>query len=103
MKQTDLLEVQEAAQEASALLKTLANENRLMLLCQMVHSEKSVQELESALAIHQPTLSQQLCVLRQAGFVMTRREGKKIYYKLSDPKVIAVIQLLYELFCKNEA
>ena len=86
---TQVLEIdgmREAAEAATALLRVLANEDRLLLLCQMTAGEKSVGELEALLDIRQPTLSQQLGVLRAEGLVTTRREGKRIYYAVADPK-----------------
>ncbi|WP_170285884.1 ArsR/SmtB family transcription factor [Propionivibrio limicola] len=88
-----------AATEATALLFALANENRLLLLCQLSRGETSVSELEELLDIHQPTLSQQLSVLRTEGLVNTRRDGKRIYYSVTDPKVLAILNTLYDLFC----
>ncbi len=88
-----------AAKTATALLRALANEDRLLLLCQMTAGEKSVGELEALLDIRQPTLSQQLGVLRSEGLVATRREGKRIYYAVSDAKVVAVLNTLYGLYC----
>ncbi|MBC7444310.1 MAG: helix-turn-helix transcriptional regulator, partial [Polaromonas sp.] len=69
-----------AAAQAVAALKLLANEDRLLLLCQLSQGERCVSELESQLGIRQPTLSQQLGVLRAEGVVTTRRQGKNIYY-----------------------
>ena len=104
---TQVLEIdgmREAAEAATALLRVLANEDRLLLLCQMTAGEKSVGELEALLDIRQPTLSQQLGVLRAEGLVTTRREGKRIYYAVADPKVLAVLNTLYGLYCaKREA
>ncbi len=71
--------LRESASQACALLKALANEDRLLLLCQLVQNERNVSELESLTGIHQPTLSQQLGVLRDEGLVATRREGKYVY------------------------
>ncbi|MEI7612211.1 MAG: metalloregulator ArsR/SmtB family transcription factor [Betaproteobacteria bacterium] len=88
-----------AAGEVSALLHTLANENRLLLLCQLSQGEKSVGELEGLLDLHQPTLSQQLGVLRKEGLVCTRRDGKRIYYSVSDQKLLALLNVLYGLYC----
>lgn len=99
---TQALEIdgmREAAEAATALLRVLANEDRLLLLCQMTEGEKSVGELEALLDIRQPTLSQQLGVLRAEGLVTTRREGKRIYYAVADPKVLAVLNTLYGLYC----
>jgi len=91
-----------AAGEATALLSALANENRLLLLCQLTKGEKSVSELEELLDIHQPTLSQQLGVLRSEGLVNTRRDGKRIYYSVADERVLVLLGTMYELFCPKE-
>ena len=88
-----------AAAEATALLFALANENRLLLLCQLSQGERNVSELEALLGILQPTLSQQLAVLRREGLVETRREGKQIFYRISSPAALAVINTLYQQFC----
>lgn len=90
-----------AASEVTTLLFSLANENRLLLLCQLSQGELSVGELEERLDIHQPTLSQQLSVLRSEGLVDTRREGKRIYYSVSDPKVLTLLATLYALYSPN--
>jgi DNA-binding transcriptional ArsR family regulator len=88
-----------AASQATQLLKNLANEDRLLLLCQMVDGEKCVSDFEALLDIRQPTLSQQLGVLRNAGLVATRRDGKRIYYSLASDEVKQVLTLLYMLYC----
>jgi ArsR family transcriptional regulator len=91
-----------AAGRAGALLKALANPDRLLLLCQLTQGEQRVGELESVLDLRQPSLSQQLGVLRQEGLVATRREGKQIYYSIASEEALAVMQLLYQLYCKQE-
>jgi len=91
--------MRKAAGEATALLRALANEDRLMLLCQLSQGEQAVGELEALLDIRQPTLSQQLGVLRTQGLVETRRDGKRIYYCVADPDALAVLKLLYSLYC----
>jgi DNA-binding transcriptional ArsR family regulator len=88
-----------AAEQAQALLKVMSNPDRLMLLCQLVQGEQCVSDLEQALGIQQPTLSQQLGVLRDAQLVTTRREGKQIYYNITSGEAQAVMQLLYQLYC----
>ena len=88
-----------AAAEATALLASLANENRLLLLCQLAQGEKCVGDLEALLDLHQPSLSQHLGVLRVNGLVNTRREGKKIYYSVADVKTRTILTTLYDLFC----
>ena len=98
----DIIEMRSSARTVTALLRALANEDRLLLLCQMTHGEKSVSELEAQLDIRQPTLSQQLGVLRTEGLVTTRREGKRIYYTVADPKLLALLNTLYTLYCQAE-
>lgn len=87
------------SEEASAFLKALAHEGRLMILCSLVHGEKSVTELENLLNSRQAAVSQQLARLRLEGIVSARRDGKTIYYSLRDPKVQEMIALLYKMFC----
>ena len=91
-----------AATQAGGLLKALANPDRLLLLCQLTQGEQTVGALEAALGIRQPSLSQQLGVLRQEGLVATRRDGKQIYYSVASPEALAVLQLLYQLYCPKE-
>jgi ArsR family transcriptional regulator len=93
--------MQLAAARACALLKTLGNADRLLLLCQLSQDELCVSELESVLGIRQPTLSQQLGVLREEKLVSTRREGKQVYYKLASKEAMAVMHVLYQLYCAN--
>ncbi|MDI1360501.1 metalloregulator ArsR/SmtB family transcription factor [Methylotenera sp.] len=89
------------ATHASNFLKTLANADRLLLLCQLSQTEMCVSELETATGIKQPTLSQQLTVLRSENLVNTRRDGKQIYYSISSQEALSIMQLLYEQFCKK--
>lgn len=91
-----------AAMQASALMKALSNPDRLLLLCQLSQGEQSVGELERLLGIVQPTLSQQLGVLRGEQLVSTRREGKNIFYSVASSEALAVLQVLYREFCKPE-
>jgi DNA-binding transcriptional ArsR family regulator len=92
-----------AAGEAVAALKALGNPERLLLLCQLSQGELSVSELEAALDIHQPTLSQQLGVLRREGMVDTRRDGKNVIYCIADERLLTLLQTLYTLYCPKEA
>lgn len=92
----------ESALEATAFLKALANQNRLLILCYLVEGEKSVTELETLLDLRQPTLSQQLARLRADDLVATRREAKTIYYSLASDEVGMIIQLLYKMFCERD-
>lgn len=91
-----------AAGQAVAALKVLANEDRLLLLCQLSQGELCVSELQEALDIRQPTLSQQLGVLRAEGVVETRRLGKKIYYSVADPALLEILAVLYRLYCPKD-
>jgi DNA-binding transcriptional ArsR family regulator len=91
--------MQAAAGQACRLMKVLANADRLMILCQLSLGEKRVGELEEILGIVQPTLSQQLTVLRDEELVSTRREGKNIYYQIASPQALAVMNILYAQFC----
>lgn len=95
----DMQAMQLAATKASGLLKALANPDRLLLLCQLSQGEHCVSEMEGLLGILQPTLSQQLGVLRQEGLVTTRREGKQIFYSIASKEALAVMQVLYHQFC----
>ncbi len=89
----------EQAQAAAALLKALAHEGRLMILCYLSSGEKSVTELEHLLQTRQAAVSQQLARLRLEGLVSCRREGKTIYYALHDPKAARLIGVVYDMFC----
>ncbi len=88
-----------AAGEAVSALKLLANEDRLLLLCQLSHGDMCVSELEQQLDIRQPTLSQQLGVLRNEGVVATRREGRNIYYSVADHSLLEILVVLDRLYC----
>jgi DNA-binding transcriptional ArsR family regulator len=95
----DLRKMRAAAEDATALLRALANSDRLLLLCHLSQGERCVSELERELGIQQPTLSQQLTVLRTQELVTTRRDGKRIHYSVTDPKALALLETLYRLFC----
>ena len=95
----DLDTMRASAARTCGMLKTLSNPDRLLLLCQISHGERCVSDLEEALDIHQPTLSQQLGVLRDEGLVSTRRDGKRIYYSMSSQEALAIMQVLYDQFC----
>lgn len=91
--------MQPSAQEASQLLKSLSHPDRLMLLCQLTQGEFCVGELEQKVGIKQPSLSQQLGVLRKEGIVDTRRESKQIFYSVKNEHALAVLTLLYNRYC----
>jgi ArsR family transcriptional regulator, virulence genes transcriptional regulator len=88
-----------SAVSATALLKALANEHRLIILCHLANGEKSVGELEELLRMRQPHLSQHLARLRRDALVTTRRDSRSIYYRLGSSAAAKVIRLLYDLYC----
>ena len=94
----ELTRMRAAGDKAASLMRTLANEDRLALLCQLAQGELCVSELAEKTFVVQPTLSQQLSVLREQGVVATRCEGKRIFYSISDPKAFAVLRTLYDLY-----
>lgn len=83
-------------------LKILSNPDRLKILCILKDGEIHVQNIEQLTEIQQPTLSQQLTLLRKSQLVQTRREGKQIYYSIQDQRVLDLMQKLYELYCQTE-
>jgi len=88
-----------AAAQAVAMLRTLGNEKRLMVLCHLVDGEISVGALAKELGIEQAPLSQQLARLRRDGLVETRREAQTIYYSLAGDEAVRIIRLLYDMYC----
>ena len=98
----DVDEFEEQALAASNLLKAMSNESRLLILCQLVHGEKTVGELESAADLSQSALSQHLAVLRQNDLVKTRRSAQSIFYSLAGPAPKAIIETLYRLYADHE-
>ncbi len=92
-----------SAKGASAFLKAMSNEKRLLILCMLSQGERSVTELEGLLELRQPTVSQQLARLRAERLVKFRRNGKTIYYSLGSEDARKVMNLLFELFCESEA
>ncbi len=97
-----LAEMAGRAGEVADLLKTLSHQARLMIVCTLVEGEFSVSELEEKLDFHQPHLSQYLTVLRNSGIVETRREGKQIFYRLTEEKAARLVGALYDIFCAEE-
>ncbi len=95
----ELEQMHSAAEQACKLMKVLSNPDRLMILCQLSKGELRVGEIEEILGIGQPTLSQQLTVLRDEDLVVTRREGKNIYYQIASTPAMAVMEVLYQQFC----
>jgi DNA-binding transcriptional ArsR family regulator len=98
----DFEQMQSAADQASALMKTLGHSGRLMVLCQLASGEKSVGELSELLDMQQSPLSQHLSRMRTEGLVTTRRDAQTIYYSLSSGEASKIIEVLYGLYCANE-
>jgi len=88
--------------EVANLLKTLSHPARLMIVCTLIEGEHSVGEIEEKLDLHQPHLSQHLTVLRGSGIVETRREGKQIFYRLTEEKAAQLVAALYDIFCVKD-
>lgn len=90
-----------SAAEAADLLKALAHDTRLMALCLLIDAERTVHELETALGTSQSSVSQHLTRLRDRGIVECRREGKNIYYRIKDQRVLEIVKTMHRLFCSN--
>ena len=88
------------AAEAAALLKLLANENRLLILCRLVVvGEMSVNELAEAVGLSQSALSQHLAKMREEGLLGTRREAQTVFYRIADPNAARLLALLKNIYC----
>lgn len=92
-------ELRSNAEAASDFLKAISHEGRLMILCSLANGEKSVTEIERLLSSRQAAVSQQLARLRAEGLVTARRDGKQIYYSLTDDRARQIIEHVYALFC----
>ena len=95
----EITTMRDSAEQVVGILKSLANTDRLLILCHLSQAELNVSEIEEITEIKQPTLSQQLMMLRKSDVVDTRRDGKQIYYSIKDQNLITVLQTLYELYC----
>jgi DNA-binding transcriptional ArsR family regulator len=95
----DLKHMQESARRASKLLKSLGNENRLLILCNLVVGEKSVTELQELIGLRQSALSQHLARLRRDDLVQTRRQSQTIYYSPKGDEAKRLIEVLYQMYC----
>lgn len=88
------------AAEAVALLKALANEPRLLVLCHLAGGpELAVGDLMNRVGLSQSALSQHLAKLREQGLVTTRKQGQTVFYSVSDPRALQLLSLLHDLFC----
>ncbi|MDR0235030.1 metalloregulator ArsR/SmtB family transcription factor [Acinetobacter sp.] len=91
--------MRDSASTVVNILKSLANTDRLLILCHLTQQELNVSQIEEHTQINQPTLSQQLMMLRKSDVVSTRRDGKQIYYSIKDEKLTTVLTTLYGLYC----
>jgi ArsR family transcriptional regulator, virulence genes transcriptional regulator len=87
------------AGDAARLLKTLGNDSRLLILCMLVDSERSVSEINERLDLSQPALSQHLAVLREQGLVQTRRQAQMVLYSLAPGPARRIIETLHGIYC----
>lgn len=101
LRNLELEHMQDSAGKACALLKAMANESRLMILCQLARGELSVSALQDLIGLSQSALSQHLAILREKQLVATRREGQQIYYSLASGEAAAVIRTLYQQYCAS--
>ena len=85
--------------EASAFLKLLVHPDRLLIACVLVDGEKSVTEIEDAIGVPQPRLSQQLAALRRGGIIAGTRRAKRVIYRIADRRTARIVAVLHELFC----
>ena len=101
MSDEEMDRIADRACDASNVLKAISHEGRLMILCHLVTGEKSVTELERLLSARQAAVSQQLARLRLEGLVTPRRDGKTIYYSLTDDRPKRMLETIYDLFCAD--
>jgi ArsR family transcriptional regulator, virulence genes transcriptional regulator len=95
----DVSQFEASAAQAAKLLRALANERRLMILCQLADGERSVGQIQPLVGLSQSALSQHLAVLREEGVVASRREAQAIWYRIADPAALKVVGTLAEIFC----
>jgi len=91
--------MQEAAVMASRLLKSLANDQRLLILCKLVDGEMTVGQIAEHVSLSQSSLSQHLAKLRAEGLVSTRKSKQHVFYSLASAEAMAVIETLYGIYC----
>lgn len=95
----DIKNLENSASKVSQVMKTLATENRLMIMCHLVDQERSVGELCELVQMKPPAMSQQLSLLRVQGFVNTRRNGQTIYYSIADDNIRKLMEFLHDTYC----
>ncbi len=95
-----LVNLRRQSEEIAALLKQLSHPQRLLILCSMAEGEKSVGEIEEACGASQSAVSQFLKGMRLEGLIESRREGKQVFYRIVDKRVLELIRSLYQIFCR---
>ncbi len=101
--QLDFGQMQDNAGKACGLLKAMANEARLMVLCHLIERERSVSELQEAVGLSQSAMSQHLAVLRDQGIVATRRDGQSVYYRVAEGPAMSLMEALHNEFCSSQS
>ncbi len=97
---SDIADFEKKAGQAAQMLKLLANENRLLILCQLVMArEMSVNDLADAVGLSQSALSQHLAKMRDEGLLATRREAQTVFYRIGDPNAARILSLLKNIYC----
>ena len=91
-----------SADRASEFLKSMANPQRLRILCLIMEGERPVGEIAEAIGANQSSVSQNLALMRREGLVAPRRDGQTIYYRIAEKKLAKVLKLLAEMFCPPE-
>ena len=94
-------EMRKNAENYSAFLKLLSNPTRLLILCNLIESDRCVGDIEKDLNISQAALSQHLSKMRDKGIVKSEKQGQHVFYSISDSDVVDIINVLYKLFCKK--
>ena len=97
-----LEEMANHADETAEVLKSIANPNRLMILCALIEEEKTVSAINELVPLSQSALSQHLARLRAENLVSTRKERQTVHYSISDPRIVELMASLYELYCAPE-
>ncbi len=98
---TSLDVMKKNALKAEKMLKLLANSKRLLILCNLLRKECSVNELTVLVGLSQSALSQHLAKMRNEGLVGTHKQGTTIYYRINKPEVEAILSTLYLIYCKE--
>lgn len=101
-REISLEQMQKSAADATILLKSIANETRLLIICQLANGEKSVSQLLTYTHLSQSALSQHLTILRRERLIVARKEAQSVFYSLASRELKAIINTLYDLYCGHE-